>query len=108
MEGNAVLFAACGAVMLVGGLEVVYQIYNMVVIDAKARGLKHPRLWGFFAMSGNNSGGLIMYLIGRRKYPILHMPVNDKKELERRKKAAGIGLIFMAVGTIGLAIVIML
>ena len=41
MEGNAVLFAACGAVMLVGGLEVVYQIYNMVVIDAKARGLKH-------------------------------------------------------------------
>ena len=30
------------------------------------------------------------------------------KERERRKKAAGIGLIFMAVGTIGLAIVIML
>lgn len=108
MEGNAVLFAACGAVMLVGGLEAVYQIYHMVVIDAKARGLKHPRFWGLFAMSGNNSGGLIMYLIGRRKYPVLHMSVNDRKEIERRKKAVGAGLAFMAAGTIGMVMGVML
>ncbi len=107
MEGNVVLFAACGAVMLVGGVEAMYQIYRMVLIDAKARGLKHPVFWGFFAMGGNNSGGLIMYLVGRRRYPILHMLESEKEELEKRKKSAGAGLVFLAVGTIGLIIFIM-
>ena len=27
------------------------------------------RLWGLFAINGNNSSGLL-YLLGRRKYPI--------------------------------------
>lgn len=107
MEGNIVIFAICGAVMLVGGIETVYQIYHMVLIDAKARELKHPKFWGFFAMSGNNSGGLIMYLIGRRRYPILHMSEQEKRELEKRKKSVGAGLAFMAVGTIGLIISLM-
>lgn len=89
MEGNVVLFAACGAVMLVGGLEAMYQIYRMVLIDAKARGLKHPVFWGFFAMGGNNSGGLIMYLVGRRRYPILHMLESEKEELEKGRNLQG-------------------
>lgn len=91
MEGNIVLFVMGGAVMLVGGIETVYQIYRMVLIDAAARGLKHPRFWGFFAMSGNNSGGLIMYLIGRRRYPVLHMSDDDKKEIEKRKNLPELG-----------------
>ncbi|MEZ3436096.1 MAG: hypothetical protein K1W34_16035 [Lachnospiraceae bacterium] len=108
MEENMILFAACGAVMLVGGLEAVYQIYRIVLIDAKARGLKHPKFWGLFAISGNNSGGLIMYLIGRRKYPILNMTMSEKREIEKRKKAAGAGLVFLAAGTIGLVLGVML
>lgn len=70
MDLNIVLAVICGAVALVGAFCVVFQIYHMTVIDATARGLKHPKFWGVFTMSGNNSSGLLMYLIGRRKYPM--------------------------------------
>jgi len=102
MKWNAICLAVSLAVALVGGFETVYQIYHMTVIDATARGLKHPRFWGLFAMSGNNSSGLLMYLIGRRKYPIVNMAESDRKNIERRKKSAGAGLFFLAIGAIGL------
>ena len=93
-----------GAVLIVGALEMIYQIYHITVIDATARGLKHPKFWGIFAMSGNNSGGLLMYLIGRNKYPVINLPDSEKQKMEKRKKCAGVGLIFLALGTIGLII----
>ena len=34
-----------GAVLIVGALEMIYQIYHITVIDATARGLKHPKTW---------------------------------------------------------------
>ena len=74
----------------------------MTVIDATARGVKHPKFWGVFAMSGNTSSSLFMYLIGRRKYPIVNMGESNSKELEKRKKSAGIGLLFLAIGVIGI------
>ena len=99
MNLNIVLAVICGAVALVGAFCVVFQIYQMTVIDATARGLKHPKV---FAMNGNNSSGLLMYLIGRRKYPIINMSENNAKELEKRKKSAGVGLVFLAIGVIGI------
>ena len=104
MKWNIICLVIFLAIALVGAFETVYQIYRMTVIDATARGLKHPKLWGIFAMNGNNSSGLLMYLIGRRKYPIINMTDTDMKNIERRKKSAGIGLIFVAVGAIGLVI----
>ena len=59
------------SVMLVGAVNTVWQIYKIVGLDAESRGLKHPRLWGFFAANTNGSSGLILYLIGRRKYPVI-------------------------------------
>ena len=85
-----------------GLVDIVFQIYHMTVIDATARGLKHPKFWGVFTMSGNNSSGLLMYLIGRRKYPIVNMSESNSKELEKRKKSAGVGLLFLAIGVIGI------
>lgn len=107
MEMKIIIFlVAFAAVTLVGAFECSYQIYHMTRIDAEARGLKHPKFWGLFAMNGNNSGGLIMYLIGRRKYPIINMSAEDSKEIERRKKSAGAGLIFLTIGAMGLVICI--
>ena len=97
MSLNIVLAVICGAVALVGTFCVVFQIYHMTVIDATARGLKHPKFWGVFTMSG-----LLMYLIGRRKYSIVNMSESNSKELEKRKKTAGIGLLFLAIGVIGI------
>ncbi len=97
-----ILAAICGAVTLVGAAECTWQFYHMVTADAKARGLAHPKFWGLFAISANNSSGLIMYLIGRRKYPLLDMSDSTKNEMDRRKKAVGAGLFFLAAGSIGL------
>ena len=102
MDLNIVLAVICGAVALVGAFCVVFQIYHMTVIDATARGLKHPKFWGVFTMSGNNSSGLLLYLIGRRNYPINSIDSNQKTKMIQRKKAAGISLCFMVVGILGL------
>ena len=96
------------AVALVGAFDITCQLYKMTKIDAAARGLKHPKLWGLLAMNGNNSSGLLLYLIGRKNYPVLSMSEQDHTEMESRKKKAGVGLIFLAAGAIGLILSITL
>jgi len=54
MEVKSILAIICAAIALVGGIETVYQIYQLTVIDATIRGLKHPKLWGLLASNGNN------------------------------------------------------
>ena len=102
MELKNILAVIFIAVAIVGAIETVYQIYQLTVMDATIRGLKHPKLWGLLASNGNNSSGLLLYLIGRRNYPV--NSIDDKQVLlmNKRKKAAGIGLIYIVIGTIGL------
>lgn len=104
MEQNMIYMLIGVAIAIVGGVEVTYQIYKMTVMDAKARGLKHPKLLGMLAMNGNNSSGLVLYLIGRRKYPVLNMDKAMQKSMEKRKKAAGAGLVFVVIGAIGVVL----
>ena len=104
MERNMVLAVIFGAAAVVGVIETVYQIYQLTVIDAAARGLKHPKLWGLLAANGNNSSGLLLYLIGRRNYPVNSMDSRQVMLMDKRKKAAGIGLVFVAAGAIGLVV----
>ncbi len=89
--------------VLLGSGTLMYQIYQMVVLDAKSRGLKHPRLWGFFSLGGGNNGGggLVLYLIGRNRFPS-SMTDSTRKILDSRKKRSGVSLCFMAVGAVGL------
>lgn len=89
------------AIFIVGAFSVSYQIYKMTVIDAKARELKHPHFWGLFAMNSNN---LLLYLIGRRNYPFMDIDENKRCEIEARKKKVGVGVIYIVVGGIALAI----
>ena len=89
MGWNQIAAVASGAIALVGAICTAWQIYQMTVSDAKARGLKHPKFWGFWAMNGNNSSGLLLYLIGRRNYPINSIDSNQKTKMIQRKKAAG-------------------
>lgn len=90
MEKYLVVVMAIGAAILItGGVFSVYQIYRLVETDARCRGLKHPRIWGFLAMNGTNQSGLILYLIRRRKYPVLYMTDEQTKFIERCKKKFG-------------------
>ena len=102
MELKNILVVLFIAVAVDGAIETVYQIYQLTVIDASIRGLKHPKLWGLLASNGNNSSGLLLYLIGRRNYPINSIDDKHKILMNQRKKAAGMGLVFMVIGTIGL------
>ena len=101
IEWNMVLAVIFGAAEVVGGAETVYQMYMLSVLDAAARGLEHPKLWGLLAANGNNSSGLLLYLIQRRNYPLKSTDGEQLQLMEKRKKSAGIGLAFMAVGAIG-------
>lgn len=86
-------------ISLLGASTLAYQVFKMTELDAKSRGFKHPKAWGFFALGGNNSSGLLLYLIGRKKY-LSHMSDPDKQIIESRKKKAGVSLIFFALSTI--------
>lgn len=101
MSNFYMVTAAVGAAaLIVGGFSCVYQLYRLVQVDAECRGLKHPRLWGLFAAAGNGQSGLILYLIGRRKYPILSMSEEQRALIGTRKKRFGAGLLFLAAGAI--------
>ena len=43
---NYIFMAIFIAIYLVGAVSMVYQLYKITIIDAKARGLKHPKLMG--------------------------------------------------------------
>lgn len=49
MEWNIVLSVIFGAAAVVGGIETTYQLYKLTVMDATARGLKHPKLLGLLS-----------------------------------------------------------
>lgn len=101
MDHYYIVFAAIGAAaVIVGSFFSMYQLYRLVQVDAVCRGLKHPKLWGAFALSGNNSSGLLLYLIGRRKYPVLSMSEEQRQFMGRCKRNIGVGFIFLAVGAI--------
>lgn len=94
------IIAVGAAIVIVGGVFAVCQLFQIVKTDATCRGLKYPKLWGLFAMSGNNQSGLVLYLIGRRKYPIISMTDEQKSLIECCKKKIGVGIIFLVIGSI--------
>lgn len=95
-------------VMFLGAITLSYQMYNMIYLDAKSRGLKHPKFWGFFSLSGNKgSGGLILYLLGRNKY-ISNMNDEERAGMEIRKKKALVSLCFLVVGAVATVITVIL
>lgn len=97
------------AVAMVGGVFCAYQLYRLVQVDAVCRGLKHPKFWGLFAVSGSNStSGLLMYLIGRRRFPILAMSDEQSASMTACKKKIGVGLVFLAIGAIACVLGFML
>ena len=98
---NTILLVIFIAIYLIGVVATIYQIYKITVIDAKTRDIKHPKLMGLLATSGRNAEGIILYLLHRRKYPIKNITKEEKNEIDRRKKIALLGIIFMAIGAIG-------
>ena len=74
-------------------------------IRCKSKRLKAPEILGLD--QNGKEIKLILYLIGRRKYPVQNMSIEDQEKIETRKKAAGAALVFMTLGAIGFVINIM-
>lgn len=108
IEKELIFILVCAAVAIVGTFNTAFQLYKIVWLDATTRGLKHPRFWGVFALNSNNSSGLLLYLINRRKYPVINITQENREEIKSRKKKVGVGLVFLAVGSIGMFIFISL
>ena len=98
---NYILMSIFIAIYLIGVITVVYQIYKITIIDAKARNIKHPKLMGLLATSGKSSEGLTIYLLNRKKYPIKQISNNELNEINRRKKISLVSIIFIVIGAIG-------
>lgn len=105
---NYAILIICAAAALVGAVCTAYQMFVIVRADAEARGLKHPGFWGLFSLSGNNSSGLLLYLIGRRKYPVMDMTEERQQRINIGKRRALAGIVFLGAGAAGLVITLAL
>lgn len=85
--------------LLLGVFSLSYHMYRLVVLDATCRGLKHPNFWGIFTL-GSQSGNLILYLVGRNKYPS-NMDEANLLVFNSLKRRIGLSLCCIAIGTIG-------
>lgn len=92
------IIAAGAAIFLVGGVFSTYQLYKLVRTDAACRGIKSPRLWGALAAGGNNQSGIVLYLIYRRRYPIISVTDEQRTFMDKCKKKFAVGLIFLVAG----------
>jgi hypothetical protein len=101
MEQYTILLIIIGsAVVLVGGVFSVFQTYRLVEIDAKCRGLKHPKGWGLLTAAGDNQSGLLLYLICRRKHPVLAVTEEETSYMNAYKKKIAVGIVFQVIGAI--------
>ncbi len=101
MDIKLIIMVISGAIFLIGGFILMYNIYHMTLIDAKSRGLKHPKLLGFLNISGNNGNGfLLMYLLMRKKYPIENLSQKDKEDLNLFKKKSMVAMYIHLIGVI--------
>lgn len=91
MNWYLVLMSCC---IVISTLVSAYQIYKMVELDALSKGLKHPKFWGIFALSGANTSGLLLYLIGSRKY-ISMLSQSHQRIMNLRKKKACLSFGFL-------------
>lgn len=101
MNSDISLPVIFGGIGFFGLICIMFQIYRIIAIDAKSRGLKHPRYWALFAMSGDNSSGLFAYLFTRKRYPVIDMNKKSLRELRRRKRLIVVGFILIIIGVIG-------
>ena len=63
MDINYLFLGICVVLYLIGLVLTICQVYRFTVIDAKIRGMKHPKAMGLLASSGQGGGGMLLYLI---------------------------------------------
>ena len=73
------------AIYFIGIVVILYQIYKITVIDAKCKGIKHPKFMRVLALSSQSSEGIILYLLHRRKDSIKNITLKVQNEINKIK-----------------------
>lgn len=72
-------------IVVISGL-MMYCLYQLVLIDAKNRGLKKPKFWAVLAAGSQNGSGLFWYLVKRRHTVATLNPQEVQQVLQLKKK----------------------
>ncbi|MDK6233478.1 hypothetical protein ACX3VT_06400 [Aerococcus sanguinicola] len=107
MTTYPVIMAIAGAVAIMGSVFLSYNLYQMIAMDAEARGMPRPRLWAFMSLpNGNGAGALPVYLVVRRKHT--RRPFNHKEQEAYKgyKKKAKLSLLILLIGMFPLIFVV--
>lgn len=89
---------------LIGTILTSYQIFKIVELDARARGLNNPELWGLSTAGRGNIIGLILYFKHREDYPIKNFPPKKQAESSKRKRWAILTLFLAGLGAVGIVL----
>lgn len=91
-----------------GACGLTHQIYKLVLLDAKARGMKNPEIWGIATAGRGNALGLFLYFNQRKDYPILQPSPELQAQKGRHKRWALFSLGLTTLGAIGILAAIFL
>ena len=95
------LFVSLGcSIIILSGIYLTYQLFQVVYLDAKYRHIKKPKLWAWFSISGQHSEGLILYLLTRKKHPREAFSDDDFLAFQKGKKKAIAAFIFEVIGVV--------
>lgn len=86
-------------IIITCGLALIINIYRLVYLDAKSKGIKKPKLWGLISAGAQNGSGLILYLFKRRGYEN-SISKEDLKTMDKIKKRIGYILCGELIGII--------
>ena len=101
MNTKIVFLTMCAIAYLIGIVLTVVHVYRFTVTDAKSRGMENSKAMGLLATSGQRGSGMLLYLLKRKKYPVISISAQDKKLLSQCKVRTGIGVAVMVMSIAG-------
>ncbi len=80
-------------------------LYKLINLDAKSRGIEKPTLWSFIGISGSRGEGLILYLLKRSDY---RKNMSDADIVLSEKYKAKVITSFIIIMIVSIALVFLL
>lgn len=77
-----------------------YQIFQIVLIDAQARGIERPRFWAWLAAGGQHAEGILLYLFKRKNYLSKQLAPDQQEKINLAKQKAKVSILFMDLAVV--------
>ncbi|MBL1229395.1 hypothetical protein IW492_09145 [Enterococcus sp. BWB1-3] len=84
MQTSWKVFVGVGIIILCS-LAIAINIYRLLLIDAKDRGLEKPKIWALIGAGGQHGEGLLLYFFHRRNHPKMMESQPEQTAFIRKK-----------------------